>query len=139
MALKKGDKLRKGHYIAPAVFEGRKLTKTMFEEIIYKYMDKTKAELEALLKNPGTTPAIELMVLNIMVRAIANGDVMRSEFLLRRSIGVVVDKVEVKTEDVTDQAKTAAIANKLLEALKKWRSKKWYLWGAGCLLDGFTL
>ena len=119
MALKKGDKIRKGKYVAPAVFEGRKLTKTMFEEIIYKYMDKTKSELENLLKNPGTTPAIELMVLNIMVRAIANGDVMRSEFLLRRSIGVVVDKVEVKTEDITDQAKTEAIANKLLEALKK--------------------
>ena len=119
MALKKGDKIRKGKFVAPEVFEGRKLTKTMFEEIIYKYMNKTKAELETLIKNPGNTPAIELLVLNIMARAIANGDTMRSEFLLRRSIGAVTEKVEVETNDVTDQAKTEKLAAQILEALKK--------------------
>lgn len=117
--LKKGDKIRKGKFVAPEVFETRKLTKTMFEEIIYKYMHKTHEELKSIIKEPGQTPAIELMVISIMARAIGNGDTLRSEFLLRRSIGVVTEKVEVKTEDVTDQAKTEAIANKLLEALKK--------------------
>lgn len=119
MALKKGDKIRKGKFVAPEVFEGRKLTKTMFEEIIYKYMDMTKLQLETLIKEPGNTPAIELLVLNIMARAIAKGDTMRSEFLLRRSIGAVVEKVEVETNDATEQKKTEALANKLLEALKK--------------------
>lgn len=117
--IKKGEKLRKGHFIAPAVYEGRKLTKTMFEEIIYKYMHKSKAEIAALIKEPGDTPAIELMVVSIMARAIGNGDTLRSEFLLRRSIGAVVEKVEVETNDATEQKKTEALANKLLEALKK--------------------
>jgi hypothetical protein len=119
MALKKGDKIRKGKYVAPEVFEGRKLTKTMFEEIIYKYMNKTQGEIFALIKEPGQTPAIELMVINIMARAIGKGDTMRSEFLLRRSIGAVVDKVEVKTEDTTTQKQTDDLAKKLIEALKK--------------------
>jgi len=117
--LKKGDKIRKGKYVAPTVFEGRKLTKTMFEEIIYKYMNYSHEQLKKVLTDPGETPAIELMVISIMARAIGSGDTIRSEFLLRRTVGVVTEKVEVKTEDVTDQAKTEAIANKLLEALKK--------------------
>jgi len=117
--LKKGDKIRKGKFVAPEVFEVRKLTKTMFEEIIYKYMHKTHDELKELIRNPNQTPAIELMVISIMARAIGQGDTLRSEFLLRRSIGVVTEKMEVKTEDVSDSKQTEALAQKLIEALKK--------------------
>jgi hypothetical protein len=119
MALKKGDKIRKGKYMAPSVFEGRKITKVMWEEALYKYMHKTHIELKQLLQDPGQTPAFELMVISILTRAIGGGDPVRAEFLLKRMIGPVVEKIELETNDVSDQAKTEQLASKILEALKK--------------------
>lgn len=117
MALKKGDKIRKGKFMSPAVFEGRKVTKVMFEEAIYKYMHKSHQELKELMTNPGDTPAFELMVVGILARAVIQGDVTRAEFLLNRIIGKVKDVVEI--EDTTNKHETEALAQKLLEAIKK--------------------
>lgn len=116
MALKKGDKIRKGHTIAPHVFEGRKLTKTMWEDAIYKYMHKPRHEIMALLKDPGPTPAFELMVISILARAVGGGDTTRAEFLLNRIIGKVPDIIHHK--DTTEDDKIKLMAEKLLEAAK---------------------
>lgn len=113
--IKKGSKIRKGFFIAPSVFEGRKLTKTMWEEAVYKYMHMPRQKLLDLLKEPGEIPAFELMVMSILARAISLGknDTSRAEFLLNRIIGKVPEVFHHK--DTTSEDAVKMMAEKLLE------------------------
>jgi len=118
MPIQKGQKLRKGKEIAPTVFEGRRLSKTMWEEAVYKYMNMPREKLLNLLKDPGEIPAFELMVMSILARAISlgKGDTARAEFLLNRIIGKVPEVIHHK--DTTDEDNLKMMAEKLLQVAK---------------------
>lgn len=113
---KKGNQYAKGNTIAPQIFEGRKLTKLVYEEILHKYTNKPLRELQKLMADPGDTPAIEMLVVSILAKAMATGDHQRAEFLLSRLVPKVAETVRV--EDVTETEKAKIMAEKLLEIAK---------------------
>jgi len=113
MPFKKGNKAAKGRVMPEGQLALRRLTKVRLEEIIHRYMDKTLDDLKTLLKDPGPTPAIELIVVSLIAKSITVGDQHRLDSLINRIHGKVVDKVEF--EDVTDQAEV----DRLKELYKK--------------------
>ena len=86
--------------IGEDIRKARQLTASKFTEITTKYLGMTKEQLIEATKAPGT-PALELMVAQIMSKAIINGDQTRLNFLLDRLIGKVPDKV-IQATFVTD-------------------------------------
>lgn len=66
------------------------LTKDKVKSIMGKFASMTKAELEAIEKNPKST-MMEIMVASIITQAIRTGDYSRLNFILDRSIGRVID------------------------------------------------
>lgn len=112
----KGNQAAKGNFVAPKIYEGRRLTRVIYEEILHKYLHCTKAELEAIGKDPNTT-AIELLVVSVMAKAITNGDDKRVEFLLARLLGKVPE--HVKFTDETEEKTIKDMALKLLEIAKE--------------------
>ncbi len=123
MANKKGNPAPKGNQYAKGrtLLEGqiatRRLTRAKLEEILHKYMHSTKDELALKLKEPGDTPAIELMVISVMAKALQNGDTYRLEFLLNRLIGKVPDKIDFT--DRTADSEREALKKMLIEVAKK--------------------
>lgn len=63
-----------------------------FEETIYKYFTYTGTELREAFENPKTT-ARDLVVIQILSKAIEYGDNARLNFLLERTIGKVADRI----------------------------------------------
>lgn len=102
--------------LPPDLKEARALFARDFENIIYKYMNSSKDELLTHMKDPKT-PAKDLVVLSILHKAITSGDQQRLDFMLNRTVGKVVDKVE--TVDKTDENRISDMAQKLLELAKK--------------------
>lgn len=80
--------------IPPELKAARRLNKVEFELIANKYVFATKAELEAAQTSPST-PAMEMLLVNIMLSGIFDGDQAKAEFFLNRLIGKVKDEVEV--------------------------------------------
>ena len=85
------------------------------EACIYKYSEHTKDEMLRALKHPDT-PALDLVVLNILTKAITKGDQQRLGFLLDRTIGKVKERIitenlnvnadiQVTKEDVRERIK----------------------------------
>lgn len=73
--------------------EARLMNATVFEECVYKYMDLTLDELVEVQARGGLTLREEI-VASILVSAAEKGDVIKTEFLLNRTIGKVADKVD---------------------------------------------
>ncbi len=94
--------------------EARVENANAFESTIYKYLKFTAPELRTILSDP-TTPARDLVVIKILARAIEQGDHQRLNFLLERTIGKVVERVEAT---VTNKDETAALGAELLEILR---------------------
>lgn len=113
----KGNQYAKGNQIAPQFYEGRKLTKMLYEEILHKYMHKNLNELRAIIANPGETPSIDMMVISILAKCISQGDPNRAEFLLSRLVAKVPQQVQV--EDVTDKERIKSMADELLKVAQK--------------------
>ena len=90
----KGNQVKKGKFKDPQIDDARKFTRTKWEAAIHKYMHMSEGELLNLMKSPGDTPAFEMIVVNVLARAVGRGDVQRSEFILNRIIGKVPDKFE---------------------------------------------
>lgn len=88
--------------LPPEIKEARLVNSVKFEEIVYKYMNATAQELQAIAKDPAT-PAIDLVVIKILSNAITKGDLPSLNLLLERTIGKVKDKLEL---DHKVQAKT---------------------------------
>lgn len=72
----------------------KELTNNKFKETIYRYLDSNLAELKKVMTNTKTK-SLDLMVIKLMVKAIKSGDVTRLNFILDRTIGKCVDKLEV--------------------------------------------
>lgn len=113
----KGNQAAKGQFIAPKVYEGRRLTRVLYEEILHKYLHMSKRDLERIVSDPGDTPAIELLVISILAKALTGGDDKRGEFLIARLVGKVPDKIEIT--DRTEEVNIQAMAQKLLEIAKE--------------------
>lgn len=101
MPFKKGNQAAKGRVMPEGQLAMRRLTRVRLEEIIHRYMDKTIAELKAIIADPGPTPAIELIIISLISKSITAGDQHRLDSILNRIHGKVPDKVEF--EDKTDQ------------------------------------
>jgi hypothetical protein len=72
--------------------ELRKHNRREVEETLSKYLRMTAAELEEVAKSPYT-PALDGMVVAVIMMAARNGDQWRFNFLLDRVIGKVPDRV----------------------------------------------
>ena len=75
------------------VVEGKKLNQIEVARVFNRFVNYSKAELEAVMKDPNTK-ALELLIGKIMAEAISKGDHMRMNFILDRMIGKVKDVVE---------------------------------------------
>lgn len=83
------------------VREARKLTQNEFVKIACNLIKSTRNELQEVLDNQETT-ALELMIGNIIVKAIDDKDHQRAEFLLNRIIGRVAISADINmTQDKT--------------------------------------
>lgn len=112
----KGNQAAKGIQKPEGFLKERKLTRLGLELIIQKYLHATADELKAILKEPGQTTVIELMVISIMARGMSGGDTQRAEFILNRLIGKVPDKVEVN--DVTNKELAEEMKQNLIKAIR---------------------
>lgn len=72
----------------------KKVTTEQAERLITRLMEMNEVELKALCKDPAT-PAMHVIIGNIILKGMAGGDTQRMEFLFNRTIGRVLDKVEV--------------------------------------------
>jgi hypothetical protein len=88
--------------LPPELKEARLLNSNKVEELLYKYMNASLEELDAAKANP-LTPMMELVVIKILEKAVKEGDHHRLEFLLSRTIGRIVDRVQI---DARIQTKT---------------------------------
>ena len=89
-----------------------------FEQIVYRYMDFTLTELKKALKSPDT-PAKDMAVISLLVSSISKGDHSRFNFLLDRTVGKVVERVETETRDLTREEELDQLAEHLREIAKK--------------------
>ncbi len=117
MKFKKGNTAAKGRIMPEGLIAQRRLTRVRLEEILQKYLNTPLTELKEILGNPGTVPAIELMIVSILAKSITAGDQYRLEFLLNRIIGKVPDKVEF--EDKTDQAEVDRLKAEYMKIARK--------------------
>ncbi len=117
MPFKKGNQLAKGRVMPEGQLALRRLTRVRLEEIIHKYMDYDLKALQAIIKDPGPTPAIELIIISLISKSITAGDSYRLDSILNRIHGKVPDKVEF--EDKTDRAEIERLKAEFLATAKK--------------------
>lgn len=94
---KKSKKANKG------LMDARKLTSQRFESIVYKYAESDLTQLKQAMQNP-TTPAIELVVIKLLVKGIEQGDYQRINFLLDRTIGKVKESLNLNVTGSTHKS-----------------------------------
>lgn len=114
----KGNQAAKGRTMAPDFMQTRRLTRVKLEETIHEFMHLPADALKRILREPGDTPAYKLMVVSMLAKA-ASGDTIRAQFLTDRIHGKVVDKIEMKTQDVTDEERVKSMADELLRIARK--------------------
>lgn len=71
-----------------------KLTKVRFQEILHKYCNHSLEDLKMSYINKKT-PALDLVVIKVLIEAIRKGDEKKLGFLLDRMIGKVKEEIEV--------------------------------------------
>lgn len=117
MRFKKGNQAAKGRTIPEGQLALRRLTRVRLEEIIHKYMDYDLKALQAIIKDPGPTPAIELIIISLISKSITVGDQYRLDSILNRIHGKVPDKVEF--EDKTDHAEIERLKEEYKKIARK--------------------
>ena len=88
---KQGNQAGKGHgrpKVPSDIREAKKLTQTLLEANLNRFIYLTEQELEAVQKDP-TAPMLDKMIANIVYMASARGDQVRLDFLLNRLVGKV--------------------------------------------------
>lgn len=98
------------------------LTKTAVELVFQSLTKRTPEELEIIKANPAT-PALEVMIASIILRAIKDGDPMRLQFLLDRAVGripppVLPDERAIVREEIqslSDQELLKIVKEKIPE------------------------
>lgn len=73
--------------------EARKFNKLEVERVFDKFLGLSEAELEKRLTDPET-PMLEKIVGKIMIEAAKNGDHVKLDFVLNRTIGKVKDQIQ---------------------------------------------
>lgn len=76
------------------VIEAKKFNRVALEKLFLEWMDKPAETLQERFKDK-TTPALEMMVISIIMSAIRKGDSMKLNFLLDRTVGKVKEQVEL--------------------------------------------
>jgi len=94
--IKKGESRNPhGRPKTPAYLKvANKLTKIRFQEILHKYFDHSLEDLKMAYIGKNT-PALDLVVIKVLIEAIRKGDEKRLGFLLDRTIGKVKEEIEV--------------------------------------------
>ena len=80
--------------LPPEVKAARQMNGPLFESLINKYMGLPVDQLQVIAKDP-TTPAIDLVVIKLLVLSIQHGDINRLKLLLEYTIGKVPDKLNL--------------------------------------------
>lgn len=76
----------------------KKMSRYEFELRLAKYASCTLAELKKHRRHPDT-PALDLMLLSVMIKGIGQGDHQRWNALVDRMFGKVKDKVDLSSSD----------------------------------------
>lgn len=71
--------------------------------LIQKIVDMDADKLADMMADPKT-PALEIMVAKVVLKAIQEGDTSRINFIFDRTVGKVIDKREVEVRPVTYEA-----------------------------------
>ena len=82
----------------------QKFSRTVIELILNKYMQTPTIELKRMLDNPDKIPAMELMVIQVLVKGIEKGDERRLGFLFDRVIGKPKEVIKHETDGSTSAA-----------------------------------
>ena len=94
--IKKGETLNPNG--RPAMDEDtkrlKKMTKAHFNDVAQKYLLSTIGELNAQFANKNT-PALDMILIKVLVEAVKKGDVAKLNFILERTIGKVQDKLDI--------------------------------------------
>jgi len=95
-SFKPGNQASKGKGRTPVpgdIKTARTLNKTELERILNKFLNMNVTELKAIAKHPSTS-VLEVMLANIAAKAITQGDQVRLDFLLNRTIGKVKEQIQ---------------------------------------------
>jgi len=93
-----GHKFGKGRPAIPEDLKAvRKLTAEEAERLITGFLSMPPTALVAMIKD-SQTPAIHSLIANIILKGVQGGDAQRMEFLFNRTIGRVLDKIEVTSK-----------------------------------------
>lgn len=83
--------------------QARKLTKAVFEEIAHRYLFMTYDDMVRLLSDKSKNlPAIDYLVLSIIMQGIKEGDVKRLDFFIERTIRRSVRSLRKINDDDDD-------------------------------------
>lgn len=80
--------------------EARQVRSAEFESIVFRYMDSSMEDLVKLAKD-HTLPVKDMMVIKIMIKGLAKGEPSYLNFLMDRTVGRVVEKVQTANLHVT--------------------------------------
>lgn len=94
----KGNKYGKGQPpLPPEIREIKKFTRSQIIEKMADLLGKSRAEIEALVKEPKT-PLLDLMLASAARKAITEGDPRHLSFFLDRLIGKVTQPISFENE-----------------------------------------
>lgn len=104
--------------------EAKRMRKTEFIGLLVKYLGHTLEELGAAKKDKKT-PAIDRIVIAIVLNAIKHGDYKRLDFLMDRIIGKVQAKVDMTTagESLNKEMDLSKLSDGELERFYRLASK----------------
>lgn len=129
MALKKGDKINPlGPLpIGEDLKLARKLTRVEFERVANKYLYMNFFDIQKAMnpENKMNIPVLDYMILSVMYHAIKEGDQKRLDFLLDRTIGQAVKRIQVTTEpeDMDKNAPVELSAEERIEMAERYKNK----------------
>jgi hypothetical protein len=82
--------------IDPAVKELKNLTTTALSNIVCNFLFESEDNLKRY-QEIGSMSGLEKAVISILLRSIKDGDHIKLEFLLQRTIGKVKEQIDLKT------------------------------------------
>ena len=92
----------------------KKLSPALIRNIIAKLSRMSRIELEKHIKQ-STTPMLEATIGNVYHKALVNGDYMRMNFLLDRTIGKVKDEIDMNLKPVITYKTTMSDDGRMLQ------------------------
>lgn len=88
------------------------------KRLVQKVLDMSAHEIRAMVEDP-LTPALEIMVAKIVIKAIDEGDPARLNFLFDRTVGKVLEKHKHEVVPVTYTTSVRADGSLIQEALRE--------------------